>query len=100
MAFALNSLYYATLRIAGTSTPGEVKSHPVHSQIKIVRDHYVKLDRVANNRREVKQHDKEEEVPVVKRVVERTVKENKRIIDKQDQEALESKRRQFGKSSI
>ena len=45
-AFALNSLFYSTLRMTQTDMPAEVKTHPVHSQIKIVRDHYVKLDNV------------------------------------------------------
>jgi hypothetical protein len=28
-----------------------VKTHPVHSQLKIVREHYLKLDHVVNNRK-------------------------------------------------
>lgn len=80
-AFALNSLFYSTLRMTQTDHPAEVKTHPVHSQIKIVRDHFVKLDNATHNRRIQKEETKEGEV--VHRIVERTVNENKRIINKQ-----------------
>jgi hypothetical protein len=70
------------MRMSKTDNPSEVKSHPVHSQIKIVRDHYVKLDNVMN-RRKSKEEDKNGN-QVVKRIVERTVNENKRIIREQE----------------
>jgi hypothetical protein len=58
LAFALNSLFYSTLRMTQTNRPQEVKAHPVHAQIKIVRDHYVKLDQTVNRRKQ-KEADKE-----------------------------------------
>lgn len=78
-----------------TDKPAEVKAHPVHSQLKLVRDHYVKVDNVLNRRKQKE----EEKAPVVKRIVERTVNENKRIINQQEMEALEAKRKRFKASS-
>ena len=49
LAFALNSLFYSTLRLAQTERAADIKAHPVHAQIKIVRDHYVKVDSVFNS---------------------------------------------------
>jgi hypothetical protein len=51
-----------------------VKEHPVHAQIKIVRDHYVKLDQVTKRREITKASG--EGVEVAHRIVERTVREN------------------------
>jgi hypothetical protein len=48
------------MRMSKTDNPSDVKSHPVHGQIKIVRDHYVKLDNVMN-RRKRKEEDKNED---------------------------------------
>jgi hypothetical protein len=87
LAFALNSLYFSTLRMTHTSRPQEVKQHPVHAQIKIVRDHYVKYENVVNRRRQ-----KEGETPIT-RIVERTVNENKRIIKEQQAELSKAKRK-------
>jgi hypothetical protein len=50
-AFALNSLFYGAMRMTQTDKPAEVKAHPVHSQLKLVRDHYVKVDNVLNRRK-------------------------------------------------
>ncbi len=50
LSFALNSLYFSCLRLSQTDKPAEVKAHPVHSQLKIIREHYVKLDNVVNRR--------------------------------------------------
>jgi hypothetical protein len=77
LSFALNSLYFSCLRLSQTDKPAEVKAHPVHSQLKIIREHYVKLDNVVNRRGGP---NKAEGNQVMKRVVERTVNENKRII--------------------
>ena len=85
LAFALNSLYFSTLRMTHTSRPQEVKQHPVHAQIKIVRDHYVKYENVVNRRRQ-----KEGETAIT-RIVERTVNENKRIIKEQQAELSKAK---------
>jgi hypothetical protein len=54
-----------------------VKQHPVHAQIKIVKDHFMKLERAA----EKKDPDAPKKDAVIKRIVERTVNENKRIIE-------------------
>lgn len=89
-AFALNSLFYSTLRMARTEQPADVKSHPVHAQIKIVKDHYLKHDNVVNRR---KAKEEAKDTAVVHRIVERTVKENKRLIGKQDEDARQAKRR-------
>ena len=88
LAFALNSLYFSTLRMTHTSRPQEVKQHPVHAQIKIVRDHYVKFDNVVNRRRQ-----KEEGQTAITRIVERTVNENNRIIKEQQAELSKAKRK-------
>lgn len=88
LAFALNSLYFSTLRMTHTNRPQEVKQHPVHAQIKIVRDHYVKFDHVVVNRRKQK-----EEQTAITRIVERTVNENQRIIKEQQAELSKAKKR-------
>jgi len=77
--------------MAKSDQPAEVKSHPVHAQIKIVKDHYLKHDNVVNNRRKAKEETKD--TAVAHRIVERTVKENKRLIGKQEEDAREAKRR-------
>jgi len=87
LAFALNSLYFSTLRMTHTSRPQEVKQHPVHAQIKIVRDHYVKFDNVVNRRKQ------KEGQTAITRIVERTVNENKRIIKEQQAELTKAKKK-------
>jgi len=91
LAFALNSLYFSTLRMTHTSRPQEVKQHPVHAQIKIVRDHYVKFDNVVNRRKQ-KEGEKDGQTAIT-RIVERTVNENKRIIKEQQAELSKAKRK-------
>lgn len=90
LAFALNSLYFSTLRMTHTNRPQEVKQHPVHAQIKIVRDHYVKFDNVVNRRKQ-KEGDKEQ--TAITRIVERTVNENQRIIKEQQAELSKARKR-------
>ncbi|TNV79978.1 hypothetical protein FGO68_gene2977 [Halteria grandinella] len=97
LAYALNSLYYSTLRLAQTDHPTEVKQHPVHAQIKIVRDHYVKLDNAVKRRKVAS--DGDSGVAVVHRIVERTVKENARIIKGQEKEAEIAKKKAQTSSS-
>ncbi|CDW79302.1 UNKNOWN [Stylonychia lemnae] len=112
-AFGLNSLYYSLLRIQ--STKSNAKSHPVHQQIQAVRDHYLKLDSVQNPRkkRQDKEKNKQEDYQyqqrnqsgleinkeAANRIIQRTVNENKRIINKQELEELEAKRKRFKVSS-
>ena len=96
LAFALNSLYFSTLRMNHTNRPQEVKQHPVHAQIKIVRDHYVKFDNVVNRRKQ-KEGDKEQK-PIT-RIVERTVNENQRIIKEQQGELSNAKKKAESSSS-
>jgi hypothetical protein len=63
-----------------------VKQHPVHAQLKIVREHYVKLDNVINNRTSIRSKEGQGN-QVIKRIVERTDRENQRIIKQQNKEA-------------
>jgi mRNA-degrading endonuclease YafQ of YafQ-DinJ toxin-antitoxin module len=94
LAFALNSLYFSTLRMTHTDRPQEVKQHPVHAQIKIVRDHYVKFDHVVVKRRKQKEGE-----TAITRIVERTVNENQRIIKEQQAELSKARKRAESSSS-
>ena len=92
LAFSVNSLFYSTLRLAQTDRPADVKQHPVHAQLKIVREHYVKLDNVINNRMSIRSKEGQGN-QVIKRIVERTDRENQRIIKQQNKEAEKAKKR-------
>eukprot|EP00347_Sterkiella_histriomuscorum_P009243 403341964 len=105
-AFGLNSLYYTLLRTQGSKS--DVKSHPVLSQINMVREHYQKLEDAINpkksrkERQEVQVEEKRGmmiDMEVTNRIVSRTVNENKRIIKQQELEELEAKRKRFKVSS-
>lgn len=99
LAFSVNSLFYSTLRLAQTDRPADVKQHPVHAQLKIVREHYVKLDNVINNRSMSIRSKEGQGNQVIKRIVERTDRENQRIIKQQNKEAEKAKKRSQSSSS-
>ena len=69
----------------------------MHAQLKIVRDHYVKLDNVINNRTIRSKEGQGNQV--IKRIVERTDRENQRIIKQQNKEAEKAKKRSQSSSS-
>lgn len=77
-----------------------MKAHPVHAQIKYVRDHYLKLDNVVNRRKQ-KEAEKEEQATTapITRIVERTVNENQRIIREQQNEIAKAKKKAKEESS-
>ena len=74
-----------------------MKQHPVHAQIKIVKDHYVKLDNALKRRKTGEAS--EAGAAVVYRIVERTVKDNARIIKGQEKEAELAKKKAESSSS-
>ncbi len=83
-AFMLTSLFYSTLRMNSDSL-ADVKAHPVHKQINIIKEHYVKVDRVVSKR---KSKELEKRNQVINRIVQRTEDYNRAIIDKQEREKL------------